>query len=140
MALSHSTGLKNANLTSGFKTQFDGGKVNIYTGTKPTNADTALSSNTLLGTLTLAGTAFGAAASGVLTAATITPDSSADATGTATWFRMYVNGEDPTGASTTLKRLDGTVGTSGADMNLDSVSIVLGGTIACSACTYTHPA
>jgi hypothetical protein len=140
MALSHSTGLKNYNLTSGFKTAFDGGKIDIYSGTRPTNADTVLSGNTLLGTLTLNATAFGAASGGVLTAAAITSDTSADATGTATWFRMYVVGENPATASTTLKRLDGSVGTSGTDMILDNTSISLGGTIALTALSYTHPA
>ena len=71
------------------------GVIKIYTGTQPAGADTAISGNTLLGTLTFSATAFAASsASGTAptrvvtaTANTITDDSSADNTGTATWFR-----------------------------------------------------
>lgn len=138
MAVAHSTGLKNFDLDSGWKTAFNtSGVIRIYTGSAP-GPDNAIT-GTLLATLTLAATAFGAAASGVSTAAAIGSDTSAAATGTAGYFRVSLSA-DATGISTTLKRLEGTVGTSGADMILNSVSIALGGTIAITAFTYTHPA
>ncbi len=91
----------------------------IYSGTQPATADTALSGNTLLAELTC-GTPFaGAASSGVVTANAITQDSSADATGTATFFRLLQSN-----GTTTV--CDGTVGTSGADLNLTTTSIVTG--------------
>jgi len=45
----------------------DGGFIKIYTGTQPATADTALSGNTLLGTLGVNATSAPAASAGVLT-------------------------------------------------------------------------
>lgn len=106
------------------------GYVEIRTGTQPATVATA-ASGTLLGTLTLSATAFGAASGGVCTAATITGDTSADATGTAGYFRCY------DGAGTAV--IDGsiTATSGGGDMELDSVSIVAGGTIDMTAWTIT---
>ena len=64
------------------------GTIKIYTGTIPTDADTALGAQTLLATLTFSDPAFGAASNGVATASAITSDTSADATGTAAWARI----------------------------------------------------
>lgn len=107
------------------------GTLKIYDGTKAATADTAIGAQVLLATLTFSATAFGAAASGVATAAAITSDASADATGTATWAR-WASG----GATTTL---DCTVGTSGADINLNTVSFVIGASVAITALTVTVP-
>lgn len=109
------------------------GVLRIYSGTEPAAADTALSGNTLLAELTFAATAFGAASNGVATANSITQDSSNDATGTATFFRAF-----ETGGSVVV--FQGTVGTSGADLNLNTVSIVAGGTCSITSLTYTQPA
>jgi hypothetical protein len=109
------------------------GTLVIYNGTVPASADAALSGNTVLASLAMAATAFGAASAGVATAATITTDSSADATGTATFFRVL-----ETGGS--LVVFQGTVGTSGAELNLSSVSIVATGTVSVSSLTYTQAA
>src|SRR5689334_2272930 len=78
----------------------------IYSGTQPASADTALSGNTLLAELTCASPFAGAASGGVLTASAITQDSSADATGTATFFRLVKS-------DGTTVVADGSVGTSG---------------------------
>ena len=107
------------------------GTIKIYTGTIPTDADTAVGAQTLLATLTFSATAFGAAANGVATAAAITSDTSADATGTAAWARIA------SGAGTT--QLDVTVGTTGEDINFNTVSFVSGATVAITALTYTQP-
>lgn len=97
----------------------NGAKLRIFSGTQPANADTALSGNTQLAEL-VAGTPFaGSASSGVLTANSITQDSAADATGTATFFRLYQSD----GVTVVC---DGTVGTSGSDLNLTTTSIVSG--------------
>lgn len=109
------------------------GSLRIYSGTAPTNADTALSGNTLLANLPMAATAFGAASNGVATAGTITADSSADATGTATFFRLLES-------DGTTVVLQGTVGTSGAELNLSSVSIVATGNVSVTSLTYTQAA
>ena len=111
------------------------GKLRIYDGTQPTDADTAVGAQVKLAELTLGNPAFGAAADanpgGRATANAVTADSSADATGTATWFRVVNN------AGTTL--WDGSVGTSGCDMNLNSVSITLGANVSISSWTFTVP-
>jgi hypothetical protein len=62
-------------------------ELRIYSGTMPTDVNAALSSNTLLAALVMSKPAYGSAAAGVATAAAITSDSSADATGTATFFQ-----------------------------------------------------
>lgn len=107
------------------------GKLRIYTGTQPATADTALSGNTLLAELTFGATAFGSASAGVSTANAITSDSSADATGTASWFRALKS-------DGTTAVFDGTVGTSGADLNLNSTAISAGATVSVSSFTYTE--
>jgi hypothetical protein len=107
------------------------GTIKIYTGTIPTDADTAVGAQTLLATLTFSATAFGAASNGVATASAITSDTSADATGTAAWARIA------SGAGTT--QMDVTVGTSGDDINFNTVSFVTGATVAITALTYTQP-
>jgi hypothetical protein len=84
----------------------------IYDGTRPASGGTA---TTLLAELTASDPMFGAASSGVLTASAITDDSSANATGTATWFRVVDSDSNWV--------IDGDVGTSGSDMNLNSTSI-----------------
>ena len=102
------------------------GLLRIYDGTQPATGGTA---TTLLAELPLSATAAAAASGGVLTFSTITDDSSANATGTATWFRLATSA----GAAV----VDGTVSTSGADLNFDSVSFVSGGTVAVSSFTIT---
>jgi hypothetical protein len=74
---------------------------------------------------------FAPAASGaVLTLNAITQDASADATGTATWFRLVKS-------DGTTHVLDGDVGTSGSDLNLNSTSITSGATVSVTSFTIT---
>lgn len=109
----------------------DSGTIKIYTGTIPTDADTAVGAQTLLATLTFNAAAFPAASNGVLTAAAITSDTSADATGTAAWARIASSG------GTT--KMDVTVGTSGEDINFNSVAFQTGATVAITSLTITVP-
>ena len=103
----------------------------IYSGTQPAGGGAA--SGTLLGTLTCATTFAPAASGGAITLGSITGDSSADATGTASFFRLT--------QSDTTWVLDGdiTVTGGGGDLTLDSVSVVIGGTINISSATFTAP-
>ena len=110
----------------------DNGYLRIYDGTIPTNADTAVGAQTLLAELRFNVTAFGAASNGVATANALTADSSANATGTASWFRALQSD-----GSTVV--MDGTVGTSGDDLNLNTVSIVSGAAVSVSSMTVTMP-
>lgn len=109
----------------------DSGTIKIYDGTIPATADTAVGAQTLLATLTFNAAAFPAAVNGVLTAAAITSDTSADASGTATWARIATSGG--------LTKMDVTVGTSGEDINFNTVSFVSGAEIAITSLTITQP-
>lgn len=106
------------------------GLLRIRTGTQPTNVGDS-EAGTLLGTLTFSTTAFGASSTGTATAASITSDTSADASGTAAHFRVL------NAAASCI--CDGTAGTSGTDLVFDNATIVAGGVIACSSFTVTVP-
>ena len=106
------------------------GSIEIRTGSSP-GVDSA-ATGTLLGTLPLSATAFGTWAAGSATANAITQDASADATGTAGYFRALNSG--------LAAVIDGTVATSGTDMILNSVSITSGATIDITSWTINHPA
>lgn len=107
------------------------GLIRIYDGTQPAGPGTAITTQVLLAELPCSATFAAAASSGVLTANAITTDASANATGTASWYRLTTSGG--TGV------VDGTVGTSGSDLNLNTTSIVAGGPVAISSFTYTAP-
>ena len=107
------------------------GFMQIYTGTQPATPDTALSGNTLLATLTLSATAFGASSAGTKTANAIT-SGTAVATGTATFARFFKS-DDSTAV------LDMSVGTSGTDCILNDVNITTGGTVAITSATVSMP-
>lgn len=127
--LKYAVTLKNARLDAITTAIGTSGLLRIYSGTQPTNPDTALSGNTVLAELALSSTFAAGASSGVLTASTITADSSADATGTATFFSLLTSGG--------TRKVDGSVGTSGADLNLNTTSIVLGAQVSVSSLTIT---
>jgi hypothetical protein len=110
----------------------NGGKLRIYDGTQPATADTGITTQVLLAELTFGSPAFGAAVAGVAAANAITQDADADATGTATWFRALKS-------DGTTAVLDGSVGTSGADLNLNSVAIQIHAAVSVSSFTLTEP-
>jgi hypothetical protein len=103
----------------------------IYDGTQPANANTAVGAQVLLAELVCDATAFAAAASsGALTANAISNDASANASGTASWFRLVAS-------NGTTVVMDGSVGTTGSDLNLNSVSITSGQTVSVSSFVIT---
>lgn len=106
------------------------GKLRIYDGTQAATADTAVGAQVLLAELTFGNPAFGAAVAGVATANAITQDASADNTGTATWMRVLKSD-----GVTVL--FDGSVGTSGCNLNLNSVAISSGAAVQVTALTFT---
>lgn len=107
----------------------NGGTICLYTGTQPATANTGLSGNTLLATLTFGNPAFGSAAAGVITANAIA-SGTAVATGTATWYRIYES-------NGTTVVMDGDVATSGDNLDLPTTSIVAGETVSISSFTHT---
>lgn len=108
----------------------DNGYLRIYDGTQPANANTAITTQVLLAELRFNATAAPAASGGVLTMNSITQDSSADNTGTATWFRALKSD-----GSTVV--FDGSVSTSGANLNLGSTSITSGASVAVTSMAFT---
>lgn len=113
-----------ARLNSGF--------IEIYTGAQP--ALNGSLTGTLLVTLTFGATAFaGSTAAGGLVTATANAITSGTAgnTGTAGYHALLTSGSAVVAT--------GSVGTSGADLNLSSLTITSGGTVSCSAYTITQP-
>lgn len=108
------------------------GYLRLYDGAQAATADTAIGIQTLLAELRFGATAFGAASAGVATANAITSDSSANATGTASWFRaLKSDGTSPV--------FDGSVGTAACDLNINSTAIQSGAQVDVTALTYTAP-
>jgi hypothetical protein len=124
----------------------------IYSGSQPSNADAA-ETGTKLCRITLSSGAFtpgsptngldwDAPASGKLSKASGETWSGTNlATGTAGWFRLYDNMYS-TGADSSAKkvRLDGAVGTSGAQLNMSSTSLTSGATTTIDQFDLTLPA
>jgi hypothetical protein len=131
MALAFAATTRNAWLDS-ITTLLDAGTgaalIRIYDGTRPSTGGTA---TTLLAELTCSDPAAPSASSGVLTFSSITQDSSANATGTATWFRMVDSDSNFV--------MDGNVGTSGSDLNMTSTSITATEPVSISSATITAP-
>lgn len=99
----------------------------IYDGSRPATGGAA---TTLLAELVCNATFAAAAAAGVLTLNAIAADASANATGTATWFRIVQS-------DGTTHVLDGSAGTSGTDLVLNTASIVAGANVSISSATIT---
>ena len=115
------------------------GVLKIYSGAQPADADTA-AAGTLLITITVGSGAWVAGAygnglefendplSGEVEKNSEVWSGLGLADGTAGWFRFYANPTDAGSASTTLPRIDGSVGTSGSDLVMGSTAIVTGRT------------
>ncbi len=119
---------------SGSGINFDSGVLEIRSGAAP--GPEAAEGGTLLASITLPADAFAAASGSSDAKAGTWQDASADNTGTAAHFRMRRSG-DSGGASTTTSRLEGTVGTSGSDINLDSVSITAGQSVTITSFSFS---
>lgn len=112
--------------------QLNNGYLRMYDGAQAADADTAVGAQVLLAELRWNATAFAAAVNGVAAANAITPDASANATGTATWFRALKSD----GVTVVF---DGSIGTSGANLNMNSVAIQIGAAVSVSSYSYTQP-
>jgi hypothetical protein len=108
------------------------------TGAQPVDPDAA-TTGTLLFTLPMSDPAFAGAtdqANGTVraSASAITNDSSADATGTLGYCRVSASND---GATALDDHIDGEAGTSGADFNFNTVSIVSGAVVSMTSYTVT---
>jgi hypothetical protein len=131
--LSYAVATRNASLNTKLD-QLNSGTLKIYAGTPPANADTALSGNTLLATLTFGSTAFASASSGSKTANAITQDSDAAATGTATFYRCLTSG-----AAVVYQGSVGATG-SGESLILPTTTINQHDIVQCSSLVITEAA
>jgi len=104
----------------------------IYAGSQPAGPDTT-NSATVLAELVCGSTFAPAASSNTLTLNAITQDSSANNTGTAAWWRISSSGS----AATAAGHIDGTCGTSDADLILNSTAITAGAVVQISSATFT---
>ena len=130
MAISYSTTIRNAMLDAITSNVGTTAKLRIYSGTRPANVAASIT-GTLLAELTCNATFAPAASGGVLTLNMITQDSSADASGTATHFRLWNSA-----GSTAM--LDGDVGTSGSDLNLTTTTITIAQPVSVTSFTITE--
>jgi hypothetical protein len=112
--LYYSNGLRNAQNNALIAYAGTGAIMKLYSGTQPANANTAITTQTLLVSLPILGV-FGTDVNGTLTLNTVTP-SIVVAAGTATFFRI-------TKSDNTTVVLDGSVGTSGADLTLNETDL-----------------
>ena len=153
MALKFSTALLNA-VNNSIRTALATGAIYVYSGTQPANADAA-PTGTLLGIATVgagAWTAPGSVSNGLdfaaSSAAVLNKSGSetwqfvAIASGTAGWARFVsgVAADSLTTDISTYPRIDMRISTSGAELNLSSLSIVTGATTTLDSFQISWPA
>lgn len=118
----------------------------IYDGTVPATSNTNITAiggagvaNAMLVSFNMHAQPSFTVATNVLDADDIT-DAVAAATGTATFFRIYLHdGAEVADTSSTGVVWQGTVGTATSDLILNSTSIVTGATVSITSLTYTLP-
>jgi len=124
--LKYSNGTRNAQQNGLITYAGSNALINIYAGSQPANANTAISGQTLLVTLTVTGS-FGTDSNGTITLSSVA-NGTAVATNTATFFRI-------TKSDATTVVMDGSVGISDADLVLNNTSIATGQVVSISAGT-----
>jgi hypothetical protein len=105
-----------------------GGYLRIYSGVQPATPE-AEESGEILAELRFG--SFGPAAGGEIVHGALTAESAALSDGEAGWFRAYSSDWTP--------RMDGSVGTSVADLVLSSTSITIGSIVSVSSFRYRIP-
>jgi len=115
MSIQYSTALRNARLAADETTLGTAPKLRLYSGSPPANC-AAAASGTLLATLTCPSDWQAAAASGAADLANGPWTGAATTGGNIGHFRLLDSSE-------TTVHMQGTVGTSGADLILDSVAV-----------------
>ena len=131
MTVAYSTAVRNARLNV-VRDDIDAGAgaglLRIYDGVRPATGGTV---TTLLAQLAMTDPSAPDAAAGVLTLSAITKDSSADATGTATWARIVRSD------GVFVADLSATVTGGGGDLQLSTASIVAGAEVDITSFTIT---
>lgn len=117
-------------MADGVDGEFNNGYLRIYDGTRPANPATAITTQVLLAELRFANPAAASVTNGVITFDTISPDTSANNTGTATWARCLKS--DGTTAVCDLN-----VGTSDANIIVTTTAISAGVQVSVTSATIT---
>lgn len=126
MTTGYATTLRNAQLDAITTAVGNAGTLRIYDGVRPATGGSA---TTLLAEFTL-GSPFSAAAAAGSMSPTLPSDTTGVAAGTATWFRIVT--------SANAFVIDGSVGTSGADCNLNTTTISIGVDVAITGFTIAR--
>jgi hypothetical protein len=129
MAVQLSVAVRNARLDAIETTIGALAVLKIFTGSPPVNC-AAADSGTVLATVNLPSDWMAAASDGSKSKSSTWEDLSADNTGTAGHFRVYDNGVTACG-------IQGTVGTSGTDMTVNSTSFTAGQSFTVNTFTIT---
>ncbi len=151
MTIRASTGLKDAMLgTTGLNGALANGVLRIYSGAQPASADAGVT-GTLLCEVTLDGGAFshGSPTNGLNFDTPVSGSVSKPigdtwkgngvADGVAGWARFYGNGADAGGSSTTLPRIDMSVGKGTGDLQVSNVNVAVGAPITIDVATLRLP-
>lgn len=146
MAAKFSTGLRTGMLVSDCFSGLMSGMVELraYSGTAPATADAAIGSATLLATFTESAGGdplqfdAASAADGILHKAAGQAWEAVVSNGTPTFFRIVQQGDDGS-ASTTARRIQGSIGVVGADLNFASVTWTAGQTKTINAFAVVLP-
>ena len=126
MTTGYATTLRNAQLDQISTAVGSAGKLRIYDGTRPATGGAVTN---LLAEFTL-GSPFAAAAAAAVLSPTLPANTTGLAAGTATWFRIVT--------SAAAFVLDGSAGTSGTDLVLNTATISVGLTCSVTAFTITR--
>lgn len=138
MAFTLSTALRNNTLETGIASEYNSQILEGRSGSRPAAADTA-PTGTVIFSITLPADAFATAASGAIAKAGTWQDTSADATGTLSWFRIRKTGDLGT-TNTTDSRLDNDIALSGSNLLImDSLSVTAGQVVTINTFTITMP-
>jgi len=105
----------------------------IYSGTPPANPAAALSGNTLLAEVALPSDWLAAASGGTKSKSGTWTDSSADGTGTASFYRIYASDGTTCHEQGTVTATGG-----GGDMTVDSTSFTAGQSFTINTWSYTE--
>lgn len=129
MSLQYSVAVRNARADAVTTAIGNAGKLRVYTGAAPAAVSDA-ATGTLLSEHTL-GSPFAPAASGGVLTGTNPANVNAGASGTAGYWRIY-----KADGTTAVKQ--GGVGTSGADLNINTLAIVSGGPVQVNSIAFTE--
>lgn len=124
--LKYSNGTRNAQQQGLITYAGSNAIIRIYNGSQPANANTAISTQTLLAALTVTGS-FGTDSNGTLTISSVA-STTAVASGTASFFRIVKS-------DGTTVVMDGSIGTSDADMVVNTTTITSGENVQISSGT-----